>query len=157
MGIDPKQLRDMITRTLLNLNLHSEAAVNLLMGTAAQESHLGSYFRQLNQGPARGIFQMEPATEKDIWENFLEYRPVYAGSVFVVASAGSADVNALEFNLAYQIAMARIHYLRVPEKLPDAEDIEGMARYWKKYYNTFKGAGTEEEFIENYKRFVQGT
>lgn len=100
---------------------------------------------------------MEPATEKDLWENFLKYRSGISTSIYVVTSVLEPDVNALEFNLAYQIAMARIHYLRVPEKLPDAEDIEGMARYWKKHYNTFKGAGTEEEFIENYKRFVQGT
>ena len=36
--MDKKQLRDLIKRVLVDLDLHSESAENLLMGTAAQES-----------------------------------------------------------------------------------------------------------------------
>ena len=50
--------------------------------------------------------------------------------------------------------MCRVHYYRVSEALPEENDIEGMARYWKKYYNTPLGAGTEEEFIHNYKEYM---
>ena len=48
--------------------------------------------------------------------------------------------------------MARIHYLRVPEKLPD--NLIGYSRYWKKYYNTEQGKGTEEEFVKNYNMYI---
>ena len=62
-------LRNLITSVLKELNLHSDNAVNLLMGTAAQESHLGKYRKQIGGGPALGIFQMEPATFNDIVNN----------------------------------------------------------------------------------------
>ena len=40
--------------------------------------------------------------------------------------------------------MARLKYWRVSQPLP--ETLDGMARYWKTYYNTPKGAGTEDKF-----------
>jgi hypothetical protein len=52
--------------------------------------------------------------------------------------------------------MCRLHYRRVPEPLPDAEDINGLAAYWKKYYNTKAGRGSESEFIINWYNLVQG-
>jgi len=39
--------------------------------------------------------------------------------------------------------------------LPNAEDIEGLAHYWKKYYNTVYGSGKVEEFVNNYKKYVK--
>ena len=50
--------------------------------------------------------------------------------------------------------MARIHYLRVPEALPAADDVVGLAAYWKRYYNTELGAGTVEKFVESYQRIL---
>ncbi|KAF0118141.1 MAG: hypothetical protein FD149_866 [Rhodospirillaceae bacterium] len=64
-----------IRPTLLHLGLHSPAAEALLLGTAIQESRLGTYLRQTGGGPALGVYQMEPATHEDIWTNFLAYRP----------------------------------------------------------------------------------
>ena len=58
----------------------------------------------------------------------------------------------LEYNLALAISMARIHYARVREKIPS--DLTGWAGYWKRFYNTPKGKGTEEEFVYNYKQYV---
>ena len=54
----------------------------------------------------------------------------------------------LETNDLYACAMCRIHYQRVREPLPDADDLEGQAAYWKAHYNTPLGAGTVEHFIE---------
>ena len=44
----------------------------------------------------------------------------------------------------------------MPEKLPNSYDIEGLAKYWKKYYNTEGGKGTVEKFIEKYEKYVGG-
>ena len=57
-------------------------------------------------------------------------------------------------NLYYAAAMARVHYLRRPEALPPAGDVEALGQYWKNFYNTFLGKGTVEEFVENYHRHV---
>ena len=157
MGFDKKQFQDLIERVIRDLNMHSRAAVHLLLGTAAQESGFGTYLRQVGGGPALGVFQMEPATDLDIWRNYLVYREDLAEAVWQVAGAAvdvGPSIDALEANLSYQIAMARIHYWRVPEALPSYTDISGLARYWKQHYNTPEGKGTEEGFVGNYHKYV---
>ena len=145
-------LKSLIASVLKELNLHSDNAVNLLMGTAAQESHLGKYRRQLGGGPALGIFQMELATFDDIVKNYLRYKPELAARIERVARISRFKAEDLENNDLLATCMARVHYLRVREAIPS--DLEGWARYWKRYYNTLLGKGTEEEFIANYKRLV---
>ena len=149
--IDRNQLEGLIRRVLAGLRLETESAVRLLLGTAAQESAMGKYIRQLGGGPALGIFQMEPATEKDIWANYLSYRSHISQLIYAVTGR-QGPAPWLEWDLAYQIAMCRIHYLRVPEPLPRADWWE-MARYWKQHYNTPEGNGLEHEFVENCRLF----
>jgi hypothetical protein len=154
MIMDKEQLRDLITRVLKEIDLYSDDAVELLMLTAATESNLGKYIRQKGGGPALGIFQMEKSTEQDIWFNYLRHRPEIRLAVLrLFPLGGVVDLEDLEFNLGYQIAMARVHYLRVPKKLPDSNEPEYMAIYWKKYYNTYLGKGTVEKATEKYKRY----
>lgn len=150
--INSNQLRVFVIRPeLKRLGLHSEAAENLLMGTAAQESRLGEYLRQLGNGPARGIFQMEQATEKDIWLNYLRYKPKLRAKVEAIAgSITPYYTDVMLYNLRYAAAMCRIHYLRVKERLPDHNDVGALGDYWKKYYNTHLGRGTVNEFKRNY-------
>ena len=153
--MQPDQLRELITEVLLELDLYSANACELLMLTAAQESHLGHYLKQVGNGPAKGIFQMEPSTERDIWKHFLEYKPDLKRRV--IALMGEANWHDLQLtgNLLYQIAMARLHYYRRPEALPDRENIVAMAQYWKAHYNTHLGKGTIAEAIKNYKRLAK--
>ena len=67
--LDIPQFRANIIRpVLLVIGGESRAAENLILGTALQESNL-RYLRQLGDGPARGVYQMEPATHDDIWDN----------------------------------------------------------------------------------------
>jgi len=154
MAFDKKQFQDLIQRTLQDLGMQSESAVNLLLGTAAQESQFGTYIRQIGGGPALGVFQMEPDTEIDIWDNYLRYRSELACIVTIISGQAAPSPIDLEANLSYQIAMARIYYRRIPEAFPRADDVAGLARYWKQYYNTRLGSGTKEEFVRNYAKYV---
>lgn len=152
--IDAKQLRYEIIRPVLkHLDPeipYSMAAENLLMGTCAQESKMGTFLVQLDDGPAQGIFQMEPATHQDICWNYLKYREGLADKVGRLATT---DLGSLAGNLYYAAAMCRVHYYRVPMALP-ADNVEEMAHYYKLYYNTPEGAATVQQFIDNYARFV---
>jgi hypothetical protein len=38
----------------------------------------------------------------------------------------------------------------------DATDVFKLAEYWKKYYNTPKGKGTVQQFIQSYNKYVEG-
>jgi len=152
--MEATQLRMLIQEVLQEIDLYSEDAVELLMLTAAQESHLGHYLMQVNNGPAKGIFQCEINTEKDIWENFLEFKPRLAKRVRALMGEADWDHLQLKGNLLYQIALARVHYYRVPEKLPDRNDVEAMAKYYKKYYNTHLGRATWQAALKNYRRLA---
>ncbi|MHB1227684.1 MAG: hypothetical protein ACYC0O_09190 [Desulfurivibrionaceae bacterium] len=152
---DRNQFRELISDVLQAIGLHTPAAVNLLLGTAAQESRFGTYLRQMGKGPALGVFQMEPATERDIWDNFLRYHPELVMAITAATGATGPGPN-LRWNLAYQIAMARVHYLRKKPPMPAADDLLGLANYWKQHYNTMLGKGTVEEFMANYRRYVLG-
>jgi len=146
--IDVKQFREIVIRPALKLiKLHSPAAEELLLGTALQESRL-QYLKQLGSGPALGVFQMEPRTHDDIWKNYLSYKPDLAKAVARLSHSPTAQ--SLATDLMYAAAMSRIHYLRIPAALPAEGDIDGQAHYWKKYYNTYLGAGTEDEYLEHW-------
>lgn len=156
MSLNLSQLRDYVVIPALNqLGLYSLAAEQLVMGTIAQESS-GSYLKQLGNGPALGLIQMEPETHKDHWLNFIRYTSDLRVALLNMTSDsvdecyklhGYPDHIALVWNLRYAIAMCRVHYYRKPQALPKANDINGLAKYWKAHYNTALGAGTVDEFI----------
>lgn len=150
--MDRRQLADLTRRVLLGMGLYSREAMWLLLGTAAQESGLGRYVRQLGGGPALGIFQMEPGTFEDIVRHVLGRRLELRRRLMKVAGVDGLRSGDLEFNLALAIGMARLHYWRVAEPIPG--DLPGWARYWKRYYNTPAGKGTVEEFEGNFRRLL---
>lgn len=153
--MDAKQLRIEIVRPALqSIDMHSEAAENLVMGTAAQESRL-KYVRQLGGGPALSLFQMEPETYNDLWANYLDYRADVSAAIRKSLSTHTTPpAERLKWDMRLGAIMCRVHYRRRPEPLPDAGDVWGMAAFWKQHYNTVLGAGTEQEFVDNY-RLVQ--
>lgn len=79
-----------IVPTLELIGLASPAAAELLLGTALVESRL-IWRRQMGDGPARGLFQMEMATHDDIWNNYLKYRSPLANKVKHLKSSLQAD------------------------------------------------------------------
>lgn len=148
--IDPADLRRHVIRpTLEKLGLYSPAAANLLLGTALTESTIGSatHLVQKGGGPARGIYQVEPATHNDIYDNFLAYRPELRHGVKSLLPLGWDMHEQLVTNLAYATAIARIKYLRAKPALPASDDLEALGGYWKQHYNTAVGAGTVEHWM----------
>lgn len=145
-------LNEIINPACKELGLYSVDAAFLLLGTCAQESHLGKYRRQIG-GPALSIFQIEPATEHDVWYNFLRYHPKFI-PLMGDEMPEKLDNDLLFNNDIYAAKIARLIYYRVSEKLPDHNNVQEMARYWKKYYNTPKGKGTEAQFIKSYEKYI---
>lgn len=144
MGIDKKQLvQYVIEPTLQQLNLYSRQAALLLLGTAEIESQCGIFIHQI-RGPALGIYQMEPATHDDIWENFIKNKNSLKSKPLI--SQCIQDQNRLVYDLQYATMMTRLHYLRVSESLPLTP--EGMARYHKQFYNTPAGKTDVNKSIE---------
>jgi hypothetical protein len=146
---------NVIKPVLAQMGAANNAAEELLLGTAIQESLFLKYRVQMGGGPAVSYFQMEPATHNDIWNNYLKYRSELAAKAIAFLSSPDADkIKELEMNDQYATAMARIHYMRVPAKLPDTGDVAAQANYWKQYYNTSKGKGKPSEYIEKWNHYL---
>lgn len=161
--IDPRQLRELVIRPALEaIGLHSPAAEELVLGTACQESACGRFLIQNARGggygPAKGIFQMEPRTHDDIWENYILHNATLAENVTRLSVTGEhfpyADSEELTYNLRYAAAMCRIHYRRVRAALPTVGNVVAQADYWKQYYNTPLGAGTVKEYLDNWRKYA---
>lgn len=156
--ISVKDFRECVIQpTLGHLDMYSLAAENLLIGTAVQESGL-RHLRQMGKGPALGLYQIEPATHEDIWDNFFKYRPSLENKLrdLLGDNVGVTSEHQLITNLVYATAIARLIYYRVSEPLPDADDVDALAVYWKEYYNTRLGKGTTPAFKLNYLEHCNG-
>jgi len=156
-GVD--QFRFFVVHPVLTY-LGLTSGEELVIGTAAQESNF-HYLDQVDSsgrvlGPGIGLYQMEQATHDDIWENFLKYKPDLALKCRLLKGDFPDTMHPLLGNLYYATAMTRVHYYRVKAALPPPTNLIGLASYWKQYYNTTSGAGTIDQFIANYKKYVDG-
>lgn len=161
MPINTSQLRDcVIVPTLNDLTnffnkpMNTPAAVNLLLGTAAQESNMGTYLTQLNDGPARSIYQVEEPTHNHVLNWGKENLPDFLAQLRRLEIRELSREENMLGNLFYATAIARLNYWRIAAPLPSEHDIRGLANYWKTYWNTQLGKGTVTQFIANYERFV---
>ncbi|WP_338332147.1 hypothetical protein [Acetobacter sp. LMG 32666] len=97
-GLHISQFKLLIIRTTLQeIGLASDAAVNLLLGTALVES--GIYFLRQLRGPALGFWQMEPATHDDCWHTFLNQKADLAQAARLIAGRESPSASLLISNL----------------------------------------------------------
>jgi hypothetical protein len=148
-------LRQLIRSVLIDFGHWSEEAEELVIGTIAHESLCGLYRRQQGGGPARGIAQMEPATDIDCWGNYLAYQPTLSAAIKRISGTIGPSNDALENNDKYAIVMCRVKYMRSSLALPDADDLEAQAEYW---YHIYNGSGVESKmaaYIADYNRLIK--
>lgn len=145
-------MRTLVEETLKELGKYTPDSTNLILGTIAQESSYGKYRRQLGNGPALGICQIEPNTFNDCVENYINFRHELKRKILEICHVSAFNSDDLELNDKLSICMCRVKYMRNNEAIPDT--IEGYAKYYKKYYNTIDGKATELEFIKNYQKYV---
>jgi hypothetical protein len=156
MGIDCQQLKDVVINPALTaLGMNTPSAICLLLGTAAQESGMGNYIKQIG-GPAYGIFQMEIQSYERIWGNLIFPNVALRAKIrLLLGYTNKPPASRMASDLMLATIMTRLFYYMVKKPLPEENDITGIAAYWKTYYNSKLGAGTEQEFIKNYERYVK--
>jgi len=148
--IDPHHLLHSIVDPRLHaLDMWSPTARQLIMGTMAKESLL-KYVRQIGGGPALGYGQMEPTTYHSLWDNWLVARPNIGAIIMGGANFQRPSHEELVRNPYLAVDMCRIKYRSRPG-WPDEGDVVSLGEYWKLQYNTYKGAGTVEEFVESFE------
>lgn len=144
MKFQPLHFRGFVSHVLQQVDLFSPTAVELELGTCAQESHFGTYRKQI-RGPALGVMQVEPTTFLWLQQKYRDRYP----------ELEVRSPEELEWDDRLSVIMCRLRYLADPAPLPAPEDLLGQAQLWKRVYNTFRGKGTVAEYMENYRRFVK--
>ena len=151
MSFNPKQFREVICCTLADFGekYSTDAAIELLMMTAAAESDLGSYLYQddgdaeIEQELALGVFQVESMTFYDVLKRVIQSR--YPGFPCHTFTDLITDIR-------LGIVIARFKYWSIPEALPRADNVRGLARYYKRYYNTPNGKARTGDVIRKYEQ-----
>lgn len=125
---------------------YSDVAHNLLMGTAAQESLMGTYLVQ-QKGPGVGIFMASPSLVHGV---LAKLTPAQLAPMKQVAQGGDlTNTNQLITNLLLAAMLCRAWYWVVPAPLPP-NTVSGLGAYYKMYYNTLSGAATETQWHTNF-------
>jgi hypothetical protein len=152
--LDSGQLRTLIIKPALeDLVMYSDQAAELLIFTCANESNGGTFIKQVS-GPALGIYQMEPKTYNDIWQNYI-----MKNSSILLRFIHGFNINQMPsedrliYDLRFATAMARVHYERVNAPLPALYDIDGLWNYYKTHYNTVLGKADYHEALNKYQVF----
>jgi hypothetical protein len=149
--MDAQQLHDHIIKPTLQYmggNYDSKDARFLLLCTAAIESKCGYYIKQIN-GPALGVWQMEPATLRSI---YFHCDALKVESFDEKLGKLAYPTNEFRINKSVLLspmsacAMARLKYSMDKAPLPDHHDIKAVYDYYKRIYNTPAGASTYEKF-----------
>lgn len=155
--LDINQFRKLIVvPTLTKLDMYSKNAEELLVFTCATESKGGTYIKQIT-GPALGIFQIEPASYADVWE-FIKRQSGLMTKIAIRFNVSAVpEATRMIYDLEFATMMARVFYRRFKEPIPDANDVNAIWAYYKKYYNTELGKATQKESIEAYKKFAGKT
>jgi hypothetical protein len=155
--IDTLQMLAIIKETLgeMGEKYYSHEAMMLIYNTGLVESKYKYLTQKGGSNIARGFFQCEPWVAVSVCKDYLQYRETLMKKVaevcyldwkyFIQPTKGDWK-KIMTTNILAQIVFCRLHYWRVPKKLP--ETLTQQAKYWKKWYNTEKGAGTIEHFIE---------
>jgi hypothetical protein len=155
-GLDPEHLRLLVIRPALqHIGLHSMAAENLVLGTALVESELRA-LKQRGKGPALGLWQMEPRTLRGLLAWLDEdaaplSRKRVRDALWQMTGPAPYDVSSLPGNLFLGAGMCRVHYYNNAAPLPRVAHAQGMAEYWKRWYNTRAGKGTVAKALPHFE------
>lgn len=120
--------------TLKEIQMYSIDAMFLLYATAYTESRL-THLKQLN-GPALGLFQVEPKTYLDV-KRYLNGRPEIEAKVLGCLERDSIPNSSMSLitDLRLGTIVARVKYWMHPSIIPDRRENAEMYGYYKHLYN----------------------
>lgn len=132
-----EQFKDLTGRVLDEMYAWSLPAHEAIMMIVAHESSCGTYIKQV-KGPALGVIQMEPATHESLWQHAdrIKHNAAQCGIV--------KNVKALEWDLKYNIFMARSMLLTDPNPIPTTRP--ELSKYLKDFYNTEGGKAKPDDY-----------
>jgi hypothetical protein len=157
MNREAQHVYDLIIKpTLPMIGLDSPSARILMVCTGQVETafdHLRQVLPNGHYGPGYGWWsQQENSYAQNV--RYLSKEPKLKARILSTCYLDlMPNFDALIWNLRFACAMARLHYWQYKEPLPAADDLEGMGKYWLRYYNK-GGKGTLDRFMAECKDLV---
>ena len=142
------ELIEDVVEELKGSNENTEATKQLLIGTIAQETKLGTYRDPSPYKHGAGLCQIDPGIPfEDIRDRGTKYIKLIKEKFGI--DILSATHRELELSPLLSVVMARVKYKLVPKSIPTRFD--GQWEYYKRYYNSYAGKATKEEYKKNYE------
>ncbi len=141
------QLIEDVVEKLKGTSENVEATKQLMIGTIAQETKLGTYRDPSPYKYGSGLCQIDP---KLPFEDIQDRAGKWIGIVkdIFAIDIERATHRELELSPLLSVVMARVKYKIVPYTIPP--DFDGQWKYYKKWYNSYAGKATKEEYTRNY-------
>ena len=129
----------------------SRAVEEMLIETAIAETYGGQY-KDPSHYAGMGLTQIDQLPFKDIQDrcNIADKNKIF--------KAFGININKVEWvelrhNPFLALLFTRLYYKKIPDTIPGS--VKARASYWKKFYNTDAGKGTEEHFISAVFKYKQ--
>ncbi len=151
--LDIKDLRCALLRpTLTRCGLWTRASENLLVGTGLVESEFK--FLVQHPGPALSPWQIEPKSFTSLIARLSMDKELMMRVLNVLGMATlPTDANHLVGNMTLACIVARLKYWYNATPLPNADNVEALAKYWAKIYNTRNDPKDIKRFVYLYDQY----
>ena len=134
--------------TKLVFNENHDEWNDIILGTLAAETDIGAY----RAGSKHGIAQITPVAFKFIKQQVIKDKETYAKLKSNGLDFKKITFNELTHNHKASVVAMTLYYKYVTETKKVNIHGKDKAEVWKKYYNTYAGAGTKQHFNKAYNR-----
>lgn len=134
--------------TKLVFNENHDEWNDIILGTLAAETDIGAY----RAGSKHGIAQITPVAFKFIKQQVIKDKETYAKLKSNGLDFKKITFNELTHNHKASVVAMSLYYKYVVETKKVNIHGKDKAEVWKKYYNTYAGAGTKQHFNKAYNR-----
>jgi len=132
------------------LSAESVQAITMII---AHESKRGNFLKQMGNGRALGLIQMEPTTHDSTWEHGDSIWDNALKLGIITLHEYGLDIHPpasrLIYDLRYNVFMARQRLFMKPEALPKTP--YQMSFYLKKFWNSAGGAADSNSYLRDYE------
>ena len=139
-GLNQSHLRELIDHTLSYLGERGNDWRRLILLTICTESNMGSLLHQI-RGPAKGIVQIEPSTEKEVLFWLKTKKPDLYERIRQLRVPARMALHEAEYNNAYAVAVCYGVYV-MRNVNPHKKTARQLAQLYKRHYNTVRGKAT---------------
>ena len=145
-----------VINKLPNLDVSKNRLTDLVLETFIVETHLGkSNYAESAKRNNFGIAQIRADTAEDVLKILRKDKKTYNELMSFYNFNMSLRDNLL-YNVKFSIAMcSEYYYLRNSNLYNEIHTLRHRAKQWKKNYNTYKGAGSVQIYVDRVEKFYK--